>query len=399
LAEQATRASRWLVPALVCALIVGVWVYIDTRAPLEVRVDGQLIRVTDPSLTVGEVLVEEGVAVGPYDVVEPAMATPVTQGLEVDIDRALPVQIDDNGAISTVWTTADTVADLLVELDRRPAEVSPSPDAPVPSGGVVVLRDARSVAVDAAGVRTMVVGTGRTVAEVLAEAGLSVDSDDEVQPALTSAISHGGIITIVRVERVTETVDAQVEAGTVVVEDPTLARGVERVRDAGAAGVVRQTVQVERRDGVETARTVIAETAISSPRDRVVVRGTRAATTTTTTAAPTATTTPPDATPTPTTAAPPAETTTTTTAAPPPSSGSDSGGATWYRTYSGTCAHRTLPRGTIVTITNIATGATATCRVADAGPFADGRIIDLAQDVFVQLAPLSTGVVQVTISW
>jgi resuscitation-promoting factor RpfB len=395
LAEQATRASRWLVPALVCALIVGVWVYVESRAPLEVRVDGQLIRVTDPSLTVGEVLVEEGVAVGPYDVVEPAMATPVTQGLEVDIDRALPVQIDDNGAISTVWTTADTVADLLVELDRRPIEVTPPPDAPVPSGGVVVLRDARSVAVDAGGVRTMVVGTGRTVAEVLAEAGLSVDSDDEVQPALTSGIAHGGIITIVRVERVIETVDAEVAAGTVVIEDPSLARGVERVRDAGAAGIVRQTVQVERRDGVETSRTVLAEEAVSAPRDRVVARGTRA--TTTTTAAPTATTAPTsDATP--TTSPPPAETTTTTTAA-PPASGSDSGGATWYRTYSGTCAHRTLPRGTIVTVTNVATGATATCRVADAGPFADGRIIDLAQDVFVQLAPLSTGVVQVTISW
>jgi resuscitation-promoting factor RpfB len=397
LAEQATRASRWLVPALVCALIVGVWVYVDTRAPLEVRVDGQLIRVTDPSLTVGEVLVEEGVAVGPYDVVEPAMATPVTQGLEVDIDRALPVQIDDDGTISTVWTTADTVADLLVELDRRPAEVTPPPDAPVPSGGVVVLRSARSVAVDAGGVRTMVVGTGRTVAEVLAAAGISVDSDDEVQPALTSGVAHGGIVTIVRVERVTETVEARVEAGTVVIDDPSLARGVERVRDAGAAGVVRQTVQVERRDGVETSRTVLAEEAVSAPRDRVVVRGTRAATTTTT-AATTATTAPADATPTPTTAAPPPETT-TTTVAPPPASGSDSGGATWYRTYSGTCAHRTLPRGTIVTITSVATGATATCRVADAGPFADGRIIDLAQDVFVQLAPLSTGVVQVTISW
>jgi rare lipoprotein A (peptidoglycan hydrolase) len=44
-------------------------------------------------------------------------------------------------------------------------------------------------------------------------------------------------------------------------------------------------------------------------------------------------------------------------------------------------------------------GATATCTVSDRGPFADGMIIDLAKDVFSKLAPLSQGVVQVTISW
>jgi rare lipoprotein A (peptidoglycan hydrolase) len=54
--------------------------------------------------------------------------------------------------------------------------------------------------------------------------------------------------------------------------------------------------------------------------------------------------------------------------------------------------------GTVVTIRS-QSGATATCTVSDRGPFADGMIIDLAKDVFTKLAPLSQGVVQVTISW
>jgi rare lipoprotein A (peptidoglycan hydrolase) len=54
--------------------------------------------------------------------------------------------------------------------------------------------------------------------------------------------------------------------------------------------------------------------------------------------------------------------------------------------------------GTIVTIRS-SSGATAQCRVSDRGPYADGMIIDLAKDVFQQLAPLSQGVVQVAISW
>ena len=87
-------------------------------------------------------------------------------------------------------------------------------------------------------------------------------------------------------------------------------------------------------------------------------------------------------------------------AAPAPSGRSQSGGATWYDAAPpGTCAHRTLPMGTVVTIRSQSTGATATCRVSDRGPFADGMIIDLAKDVFSKLAPLSQGVVQVTISW
>ena len=54
--------------------------------------------------------------------------------------------------------------------------------------------------------------------------------------------------------------------------------------------------------------------------------------------------------------------------------------------------------GTVVTI-HASNGKTAQCRVSDRGPYADGMIIDLAKDVFTQLAPLSQGVVQVTISW
>jgi len=82
-----------------------------------------------------------------------------------------------------------------------------------------------------------------------------------------------------------------------------------------------------------------------------------------------------------------------------PAGRSQSGGATWYDAAPpGTCAHKTLPMGTIVTI-HASNGKTATCKVSDRGPYADGMIIDLAKDVFQQLAPLSQGVVQVTITW
>jgi rare lipoprotein A (peptidoglycan hydrolase) len=92
----------------------------------------------------------------------------------------------------------------------------------------------------------------------------------------------------------------------------------------------------------------------------------------------------------------PPSTTTTTTAPPRPS---QTGPASWYDAASGTCAHQTLPFGTVVSIVNLDTGATATCTVDDRGPYEDNRIIDLSPDVFRQLAPLSRGVINVRISW
>jgi peptidoglycan lytic transglycosylase len=42
-----------------------------------------------------------------------------------------------------------------------------------------------------------------------------------------------------------------------------------------------------------------------------------------------------------------------------------------------TAAHRTLPMGSLVVVTNLRTGQSSVMRIADRGPFVDGRVIDL----------------------
>lgn len=88
--------------------------------------------------------------------------------------------------------------------------------------------------------------------------------------------------------------------------------------------------------------------------------------------------------------------------APPPTNpdNSQNGKASYYDAApAGTCAHRTLPMGTIVTVTATASGKSITCKVSDRGPFAGGFIIDLAKSDFAQLAPVSQGVVEVRLTW
>ena len=74
------------------------------------------------------------------------------------------------------------------------------------------------------------------------------------------------------------------------------------------------------------------------------------------------------------------------------------GEATWYGASPGTCASPWLPFGTELTVTNDANGATTTC-VVDDREADQSRVVDLAPATFSQIAPLSEGVITVTLSW
>ncbi|WP_050759481.1 septal ring lytic transglycosylase RlpA family protein [Luminiphilus syltensis] len=62
-----------------------------------------------------------------------------------------------------------------------------------------------------------------------------------------------------------------------------------------------------------------------------------------------------------------------------------------------TAAHKTLPFGTRLSVTNRENGKSVIVRVNDRGPFIDGRIVDLTRAAFSSIADTSKGVVPVTI--
>jgi rare lipoprotein A len=62
----------------------------------------------------------------------------------------------------------------------------------------------------------------------------------------------------------------------------------------------------------------------------------------------------------------------------PPYSGRKGADGTVYDQNAMTAAHLTLPLGTVVRVTNLATSQSAVVRITDRGPFVRGRIIDLS---------------------
>ena len=63
-----------------------------------------------------------------------------------------------------------------------------------------------------------------------------------------------------------------------------------------------------------------------------------------------------------------------------------------------TAAHRSLPFGTRVLVTNLNNGRTATVTINDRGPFVHGRIIDVSKGAAGVLGMRGSGVAQVRVS-
>jgi rare lipoprotein A len=94
----------------------------------------------------------------------------------------------------------------------------------------------------------------------------------------------------------------------------------------------------------------------------------------------------------------------------PPATTTQEGTASWYgnphhgkKTASGetydmnalTAAHRTLPLGTRVRVTNTENGRSVVVRINDRGPFRDGRIIDVSRAAARELGATGHGLFSV----
>lgn len=62
-----------------------------------------------------------------------------------------------------------------------------------------------------------------------------------------------------------------------------------------------------------------------------------------------------------------------------------------------TAAHRTLPFGTKVRVTNVKNKQSVVVKINDRGPFVDGRIIDLTRHAFSKIGDTKSGLVNVRI--
>lgn len=59
-----------------------------------------------------------------------------------------------------------------------------------------------------------------------------------------------------------------------------------------------------------------------------------------------------------------------------------------------TAAHKTLPFGSVVRVTNKTNGKSVTVKINDRGPYIKGRVLDLSRGAFLKIAPQKQGILK-----
>lgn len=385
--------------------------------------DGHLEETASHANTVGDFLERADVEVGDHDDVTPDPDTPLTDGMLVEVVHARNITLLIGGNERRMIVTALTVEELLDELGEgggRHDVVRPARLTRVRTGMVVEVVTPVPVTVSADGVEHEVITDAASVGSVLYGLGIEVGPDDRVTPPADAQPEQGSRITV---QRVTTTAESRQEAlGFATEERPTadLPRGERRELRGGKEGILEIVEEVVRVDGAEESRTRTEERVVREPQEAVIEVGTatpdKPAPVQTPDLAPPPRSSPsPTLAPTPSSEGPASEGPAAPRSAPPPASGnSQTGEASKYSaelaghpTASGepydpdalTAAHRTLPMGTRVTVTNVANGRSVTVRINDRGPFVEGRIIDLSHAAFSRIGRPRAGLLDVRIEW
>ncbi|MFE0347756.1 ubiquitin-like domain-containing protein [Streptomyces griseoluteus] len=280
-AERPESPVRRLLPqALVVAFLAGgTAAFVAEDKAVELTVDGHPRTLHTFADDVTGLLAEEGVRVGPHDVVAPAPGTPLADGDEIAVRHGRPVRLTIDGERRVVWTTAETVDGALRQLGVRAegAYLSASRSLPIGRAGLALdVRTERSVTVMADGRARTLRTNAATVAEALREAGITLHGEDTTSVPGTSFPRDGQTVTVLRITGTRETRDEEIPYAVRRTEDPTLPRGTEVVDQAGRPGLRRTTYLLRTVNGVRQRPRREHSEVVREPLRQLVRVGTKA---------------------------------------------------------------------------------------------------------------------------
>ncbi|MEX2394689.1 MAG: ubiquitin-like domain-containing protein [Actinomycetota bacterium] len=367
--SDCTHISRASLPPYARALVRIAVLAIAIAAPVvafagerEVKIDveGKTRTVRTYAIAADELLQRKGIATEKNDLV--AGGT-LTESDTVTYRKAKPVRLVLDGQQKTVVARGLTVGDALKDLGLVPGpkdHLHPAKATALEPGLRIFVRNAVHTKLRVDGRVRDVVSSADSVSNLLVHAGVVAGKDDYVFPARDTEPTDGMWIRVVRVRRVVEQRNVRVAYQYISHKDPEMESGVRKVVQQGSEGLKVQRYSVLLEDGVRVSSSLLGETTVRKARDHIVRVGTK----------------------------------------PPTFKGGGSsqvGIASWFEAEGLVAAHRSLPIGSVVKVTDQATGKSVNVRINQRGPFVEGRVIDLSDDAFAQLAPLDKGTIKVKV--
>ena len=269
---------RGTVVALLVALVGGGATAMAMDKTVTVTVDGQSRTLHTFATDVGGVLAAAGLTATVQDRVEPAPATELDDGDHVIISRARRLTLKEGPSERELLTTAGSVGEALAGLgvEAAPIQMSVAPATQIPLTGMALeLRVPRQVTfADGTGAKVPVTTDAGTVSGLLDARHITLGPEDVSVPPGDTPLTNGMAVQVVRngVGDVVETRDTPPPVQKV--DDPTLARGKEKVVAPGKPGETTAIMRVYVQNGREVRREQVRAGDSTPPTPRIVKVGT-----------------------------------------------------------------------------------------------------------------------------
>ncbi|HEL8331109.1 TPA: resuscitation-promoting factor [Listeria monocytogenes] len=281
--SNVAQSSKWKLPIMIAGFVIVValvfyFVFEGTKNDITIVNAGEKIESRTHAKTVSEALDEAGIKVSERDEIAPGKNSEIKDGMEIKYLPARQITINDNGTKKDVWSTKANVADLLKDenITTRPQDVlNVALDTKLKNGLEVNINRAIQLSLQNGAKKDTVWTTKTKVSDLLAEKNIKLDQDDRVSPAKDSNLKEKMTVEVTYVNSKAEKKNEQVKFETVYKEDDSLNKGVEKVVQEGKNGEKVVEYKVTFENGKEKKRDVIKENVTSKKTDKVVVRGTK----------------------------------------------------------------------------------------------------------------------------
>lgn len=220
LGELIKKPAAILTLAAVVITIICVGVYVNMKKQVVIQDNGSKMVVTTFKHTVKDLLEEKNISLRKEDIVSPSLNTVLTEGMKVNIKRAIPVTIYVDGKSQEVYTTATKLKD------------------------------------------------------VLSQKGITLGPYDKVNMPQDTIPFKDMYIVVTRVDEkvITQNVDIPFETETR--KNDNMERGQIKVIQEGETGKKQVVTKITYENGREVARNVIEEKILKNPINKIVQIGT-----------------------------------------------------------------------------------------------------------------------------
>lgn len=277
----ALRPEDRISPSLDTVLEPEMEVRIEHARPVVLVVDGleRLLYIHDESPA--DLLAQAGVQLDTHDNVKvrpPLVGDPLDTRFRLVVERAVPVVLEESAVRTSFYTRASTVGEALMELGialYRADRVYPDPATPIQSGLHIRLERSVPVTVLIDG-HTLRTRTHRNrVGEVLADLGIVLSGQDYAHPALDAPLGDGTEIEVVRVTESVLVEQSPIPFETVWQPDANMEIDHQGLLQEGAPGVLERRIRLRYEDGQVVERRVEGESVVLAPTSRVMGYGTK----------------------------------------------------------------------------------------------------------------------------